>query len=141
MKNRKKLIMIIVIVFIVLVVGTIICLNYRNKIEERNREHYANIMRRIQPEIETYIKLTKFYCNPERGENTGTTVYTDETLINQRGMDKELLLDVDGKSYCKVRVEVKCVAVNEFAWDTYLKCKDYEDVNYSNWDERGKNVN
>ena len=52
-------------------------------------------------------------------------------------MDKELLLDVDDKSYCKVRVEVKCVSVNEFAWDTYLKCKDYEDVNYSNWEERG----
>ena len=56
-------------------------------------------------------------------------------------MDKELLLDVDDKSYCKVRVEVKCVSVNEFAWDTYLKCKDYEDVNYSNWEERGKNGN
>ena len=53
-------------------------------------------------------------------------------------MDKDLLLDVDGKSYCKVRVEVKCVAKNEFAWDTYLKCNDYEDENYGNWEENKK---
>lgn len=133
---KKKIIISFVILLVILGVGVIVGFNYKNKINERNQEHYANIMKNIQPEIETYIKLTKFYCNPDRGENTGTTVYTDETLINQRGMDKELLLDVDGKSYCKVRVEVKCVAVNEFAWDTYLKCKDYEDINYSNWEER-----
>ena len=133
---KKKLIISLIIVAIVLSVATIIGLNYKSIIKKRNQEHYAKIMENIQLEIETYIKLTKFYCNPERGENTGTTVYTDETLVNQRGMDKELLLDVDGKSYCKVRVEVKCVAVNEFAWDTYLKCKNYEDVNYSNWEER-----
>ena len=63
MKNRKKLIMIIVIVFIVLVVGTIICLNYRNKIEERNREHYANIMRRSQPAItSTLLTIPVLQC-------------------------------------------------------------------------------
>ena len=126
---QDQIIISLIIVIVILGVGTIIGLNYKNKIKVRNQLHYEKIMENIQPEIEAYIKLTKFYCNPERGENTGTTVYTDETLVNQRGMDKELLLDVDGKSYCKVRVEVMCVAVNEFVWDTYLKCKDYEDVN------------
>ena len=132
---KKKIIIALIIVAIVLSVGTIIGLNYKSTIKKINQEHYAKIMENIQPEIETYIKLTKFYCNPERGENTGTTVYTDETLVNQRGMDKELLLDVDGKSYCKVRVEVMCVAENELDTDVYIKCKNYEDENYSNWEE------
>jgi len=137
MKNR----IIISIIIISIIIGSLVGLNYKNIIEKRNQQHYSKIMENIQPEIDAYVRLTNFYCNPERGENSGTMVYTDEALINQRGMDKELLLDVDGESYCKVRVEVRCVAENEFAWDTYLKCKDYEDKNYSNWEERGKNEN
>ncbi|MBQ2873178.1 MAG: hypothetical protein IJE89_04200 [Bacilli bacterium] len=135
---KKKLIIVIALLIVVSISSIVIGINYKNKINKRNQLHYAKIKENIQPEIDAYVKLTKYYCNPSRGENSGITVYTDETLINQRGMDKELLLDVDGKSYCKVRVEVRCVAENEFAWNTYLKCKDYEDVNYSNWEERGK---
>lgn len=136
---KKKVIISILIV--IAIVGVIVGLNYKNIVDKRKQLHYAKIKENIKPEIDAYVKLTSFYCNPDRGENSGTMVYTDETLINQRGMNKKLLLDVDGKSYCKVRVEVRCVAVNEFAWDAYLKCKDYEDVNYSNWEERGRNKN
>lgn len=138
---KKKIIIGLIIVALILGIGMIVGLNYKNIIEKRNQQHYAKIMENIQPEIDAYVRLTHYYCNPDRGENSGTGVFTDETLINQRGMDKELLLDVDGESYCKVRIEVRCVALNEFAWDTYLKCKDYEDTNYSNWEERGKNGN
>ena len=136
---KKKLIIGITILIVVMISGIIFGLNYKNIIEERKLRHYAKIKENIQPDIAAYVKLTEYYCNPGRGENSGITVYTDEILINQRGMNKDLLLDIDGKSYCKVRVEVRCVAENEFAWDTYLKCKDYEDENYGNWEERGKN--
>jgi len=125
------------IVLLLLFLGAfgVVGLNYKGLLNERNQRYYEKIKENIQPEIEAYVRLTHYYCNPDRGENTATTIYTDDTLIYQRGMDRKLLLDVDGESYCKVRVEVKCVAVNEFAWDTYLKCNDYEDYEYSHWDK------
>lgn len=135
---KKKLFIGVMIVAFVLIIVIVLGLCYKNIINERNELHYLKIKEDIQPDIAAYVRLTSFYCNPDRGENSGTMVYTDEALVNQRGMDKDLLLDVDGESYCKVRVEVMCVAENEFDWDTYLKCKDYEDENYSNWEERGK---
>lgn len=137
MKNKWMLIILLVII----VLGVMMGLNYKNMINERNQKHYAKIKENIQPDIAAYVRLRSPYCNPSRGENSAVVTYTDETLVYQRGMDKELLLDVDGKSYCKVRVEVRCVAENEHDWDTYIKCKDYEDVNYSNWEERGRNEN
>ena len=54
-------------------------------------------------------------------------------------MDKEKLLDIDYKSYCKARIEAKCKEVNQLSWNIYLKCKDYEDYEYSNWDKK-KNI-
>lgn len=133
---KKKIIIVIILVLIIVGIGVVIVLNYKNAIKKRNQKRYAEIKEDIQSDIAAYVRLTSHYCNPSRGENSGVAVYTDETLIYQRGMDKELLLDVDGESYCKVRVEVRCVDENEFAWDTYLKCKDYEDENYSNWETR-----
>jgi hypothetical protein len=84
------------------------------------------LKKNIQPDIAAYVRLRSPYCNPERGENSAIVTHTDQTLIYQRGMNKELLLDTDGKSYRKVRVEVRCVAENKHEWDTYLKCKNYE---------------
>lgn len=136
---KKKKIIILITILIITCIGLILGLNYKKTIKERNLQHYAKIKEAIQPDIAAYIRLRLPYCNPSRGENSAVSVYTDETLIYQRGMDKKLLLDVDGKSYCKVRIEVRCVAENEHDWDTYLSCKDYEDENYSNWEERGRN--
>lgn len=134
----KKTLIIILIVILILVgisVGTVFRTKNRQVVEEENQKRYLEIKEDIQEDIAKYVKLTNVYCNPSRGENTATSIYTDQTLIYQGGMDKEKLLDVDGKSYCKVRIEVNCVAENEFGWNTYLKCKDYEDEKYSNWDK------
>ena len=132
----KKKIVIIVIAVLLLIgtgIGIAIGLKHKKEIEERNQRRYAEIKKDIQEDIAGYVRATNVYCNPSTGENNATVIYTDERLINYGGLDKKKLLDVDGESYCKLRVEVKCVAVNEFAWDTYLKCKDYEDEEYSNW--------
>ena len=134
---KRKIIIGVLLLTVVIIISIMLGLNYKNIIEKRNQEHYAKIKENIQPDIEAYVRLTSPYCNPSRGENSMVVTYTDETLVYQRGMDKELLLDVDGKSYCKVRVEVRCVAENKHEWDIYIKCKDYEDENYSNWEERG----
>lgn len=130
---KKKVL--IGVILICLVIGLFILFNYKKIINKRNQLHYDKIIERIQPDIAAYIRLTSPYCDPSRGEKSGVSIITDETLIYQRGMDKELLLDVDGKSYCKVRIESRCVDVNKHEWDTYLKCKDYEDYEYSHWDE------
>lgn len=97
---KMKIIICGIIILIIIVSGTIIGFNYKNKIKERDQKRYAEIKENIQPEIDAYVRLTNYYCNPERGENSGTRVY------------------------------------NEFDWVTYLKCKDYEDTNYSNWENR-----
>ena len=81
-----------------------------------------------------------FHINSGNIEGKKTAIiaiYNGERLVNHGGMDKELLLDVDGESYCDVKVEVKCVDVNEFQWDTYLKCKYFEGNIDSKLEERG----
>ena len=127
---KKKLI--IITVSIILIVLLLIGINYKRIINIRNQKHYAKIKENIDPEIEAYLRLSHPYCSP----SNGVTTFKDETLVYQRGMDKELLLDVDGKSYCKVRIEVRCVEENKHEWNTYLKCKDYEDEHYRNWETR-----
>ena len=97
-----------------------------------NNQRYNQIKEDIQKDIASYLKITSPYCTP----SNSTTTMTDEALVYQRGMDKEKLLDVDKKSYCKVRIEIRCFDENKLEWDTYLKCKDYEDKNYSNWENR-----
>ena len=138
---KKKIIISLIIVIVILVIGTIIGLNCKNKIDERNQLHYEKMKERIQPEIDRYVRIMHHYCDPSRGENSGIAIYNDERLTKHAGMDKELLLDADGKTYCKVKVEVECVGVNQFQWDTYLKCKYFEGNIDSKLEERGKNGN
>lgn len=125
---RRKIIylIIIILVFLGLVAGLKLYKEYSNK------KRYEEIKEDVQEETARYLSISAPYCTP----GSGDFMITDETLIYQRGMDKEKLLDIDKKSYCKVRIEVTCVNENEFAWDTYLKCKDYEDVEYGNLETR-----
>ena len=50
-------------------------------------------------------------------------------------MDKEKLLDVDKKSYCKVYVYTNCAEVGKWNWKTTISCKNYQDKDYKDWDE------
>lgn len=138
MKMKKKLIISLIVLLIIICVGIIIGLNYKNIVYNKNQKRYQEIKEDIQDDIAGYLRVAAPYCSPD---SSAQLTITDETLINQRGMDKEELLDVDGESYCKVRVETRCVLENKHEWDTYLSCKDYEDENYSNWEERGRKDN
>ena len=125
---KKKLIIVAVFV-IILVIGIIAGLNYK---KYSNNKRYETIKMEIEEEAKRYLKVRHPYCTP------GSSSFTmnEDTLLVQWAMDKNKLLDVDGKSYCKTRIEVMCVAENELDTDVYIKCKDYEDINYSNWEER-----
>lgn len=126
MKKHKLIILTILILSLGLLLIIPIYKDYSNN------KRYNQIKEDIQEDIASYLKITRPYCTPSEA----TSTMTDEALVYQRGMDKEKLLDVDKKSYCKVRIEIRCVAENKLAWDTYLKCNDYEDENYSNWEDR-----
>ena len=89
-------------------------------------KYYQDLKDNIHEDISKYIKINGPYCS------VGSASYTidEETLMVQAGIDKKKFLDMDGKSYCKVKVNVRCVAENEHDFDTYLKCKNYEDKEY-----------
>ena len=127
--KKYKLIIIISIIIIISLGLFIIIPIYK---DYSNNKRYNQIKEDIQEDIASYLRITNPYCT----KGAATKTITDETLIYQRGMDKEKLLDIDKKSYCKVRIEIKCVEENKLDWDTYLSCKDYEDINYSNWETR-----
>jgi len=122
MKKKWFCLIVVILIIIGLAVGFSLYKEYSNK------KRYEEIKSSIQGEIKRYLEFSNPYCS----SSSGRFVITDETLLYQRGMDKQLLLDVDGKSYCKVRVEVSCVFENKLAWDTYLSCNDYEDIRYNN---------
>lgn len=89
--------------------------------------YYQELKDNIQSEIAQYIKIHSPYCSVGSSSST----IDEEILMVQAGIDKKKFLDVDGKSYCKVKVNIRCVAENEHDFDTYLKCKDYVDKGYN----------
>ena len=125
----KKKLIIITLFIVILVVGIIVGLSYK---KYSNNKRYETIKTEIEEEAKRYLKVSHPYCTPG---NANYTINEDALLV-QWAMDKKKLLDVDGKSYCKTRIEVMCVAENELDVDVYIKCKAYEDENYSNWEER-----
>ena len=122
----KKKIIIISVFLTVLVLGTIGGLSYK---KYAINKRYETMKKELAEETTKYLKISHPYCTPGTG---GSFTITEETLLVQWGMDKKKLLDIDKKSYCKARLEVTCVAENELDNDIYIKCKDYEDKNYSN---------
>ena len=128
----KKKLIIVAIFIVILVIGIVTGLSYK---KHSNNKRYETIKTEIEEEAKRYLKVSHPYCTP----GSGSFTMNEDTLLVQWAMDKKKLLDVDGKSYCKTRIEATCVATNELDTDVYIKCKDYEDKNYSNWEERGQN--
>lgn len=129
MGKKKKIIISLIVVVVILVIGIITGLKYKDySINKR----YETIKTEIEEEAKRYLKISNPYCTPGDANFT----IDEETLFIQWAMDKSKLLDVDYKSYCKARIEVTCVRENELDTDVYIKCKDYEDKNYSNLEER-----
>ena len=118
----KKMIFIIPIVIVVIVAIILVCIS-----ENKEKNYYQELKDSIQEDIRNYIKISSPYCSA----GSATSSIDEEILIVQAGIDKNKFLDIDGKSYCKVKVNIRCVAENEHDFDTYIKCKDYEDEEYS----------
>lgn len=118
----KKKIIIILILVLLIVIG----LTWKITTDNKKLQYYKNMKENIQEDINRYIKISNPYCSVGSAEY----VIDDEILMVQAGIDKSKLLDIDGESYCKVKVNVRCIDENEHEWNTYIKCKDYEDNGY-----------
>ena len=138
---RKKIIIVLVII---LIVGSIVGLIYKNKIEEQKKEEQEIKETRYQ-EIKNSVKdavlwnlgaaYPKCTINKEVKGNEYSH-YNSSYLINNGYIDKKDLLDIDGKSYCDVYVKLykddsgdKC----EVSYKMFLNCEDYKEKGYVNW--------
>lgn len=92
-----------------------------------NSKRYEKIKKDFEEGVVWYNSVRYPTCQ-EGGRGT----VTSDFLISQGYIKKEILLDVDGKSYCKANAERKCIN-GENDYTIYLKCQDYEDEGYVDW--------
>lgn len=104
--------------------------NIKNhKREEQNKKRYEEIRKNIDTELKRYLYVIAPKCYPE----DGTPLITHRDLVYNGGMDKEKLLDIDEKSYCKAYIKTKCIEIGKWDWDIMISCKDYTDDGYVDW--------
>lgn len=131
----KKIIIITIISLISLTVLLLVAYNYieikKEKQIAQNNIRYEQIKKDINKEAERYFHLVYPNCNLE---NKGVQMIFMSELVNNGGMDKEKVLDVDGKSYCDTITYAACVEKNKWEFKTYIKCKDYEESEAFNWE-------
>ena len=128
---KKKIIITILFICSIIIVS-ILFVNIKNhKIEEQNKKRYEEIRKNIDTELKRYLYVIAPKCYPEEG----TPLITHRDLVYNGGMDKEKLLDIDEKSYCKAYIKTKCIEVGKWDWDIMISCKDYTDNGYIDWAE------
>lgn len=128
----KKKLIILIILILVIVIGSLLFINIKNHItQEQNNKRYEEIRSSVDKELERYLYVISPNCQP----NEGTPIITHRNLVYNAGMDKEKLLDIDKKSYCKVYVYTDCVEIGKWNWKTTISCKYYQDKDYKDWDE------
>lgn len=110
---------------------------YGNWFMEYSLDRYDEIKNNIDKELERYMKLVSPNCQ----KGGSTLLITHKTLVINGGMDKEILLDVDNKSYCGVYVDTSCPEDGVNDWKIYLSCNDYKDKGYKKWDEKFESKN
>ena len=120
--KRKKIIIVILIISTLTIIAYFIYndINYKNELQR-----YNQIKEDVRVEAITYLTIIRI---PQSGKKA--YLYEDD-IVNplHRGADKNIILDVDKKSYCKVSIE-GFVKDNKWDANVYLKCKKYEDELY-----------
>ena len=120
--TKRKMMFIVPIIIIAIITIVLICVeNYRKQ------HFYDNLKENMQDDIERVLYLTSPHCHVG---NVVPDLLLEAEQNNYYGVDKEKLLDIDNKSYCKVKAKVKCIEDGKLDWNTYIKCKDYKDEGY-----------
>ena len=147
--NKKKFI--IIIVFSILILFSLVFFSI--KLFENNKlkvaeKRYDEIRESAKKAAEWHLKASQPYCvigdskEKKRYSHANSSFY-----INNGYIKKEELLDIDGVNYCDMYVvEYRYIDESislesykndcEVDYKVYIKCNDYEDENYSNWEER-----
>lgn len=161
MKKTIKNIIIIIILCIVIILGFSIIKNQEKKdtnidIKETEKEdestkettdeskRYLEIKNSAKRAVEWNIKARYPKCpisnEQKKVKQTSGTHYNSSFLISNGYINKEELLDIDGKSYCDVYVDIKVEYENpqdhqnncQTSYNIFLKCNNYEDKGYVN---------
>lgn len=98
-------------------------------LEQSNEQRYKQIKSDIDAEMKRYLNAIAPNCN---SDNAGGHL-THRDLVYNNGFDKEKLLDVNNKSYCKAYIRYKCVKKGKWEWTTTISCKDYTDKDYQDF--------
>ena len=105
------------------IIAFIVFININHK---KENERYEQIKKDVREEAITYLTIVQ----TPYAEGYEYYLYDDD-IVNplHRGADKNILLDVDNKSYCKSSIRG---FVKDGKWDAnvYLKCNKYEDKEY-----------
>lgn len=129
--GKKKIIVIICLILIFIVALGII--NYLNKekqeeINKKEQKRYAEILKKFESALNTYLDATFVIKNEYNCNIYNKTSYTSDYLINTGNLKKEDMLEVDGKSYCKVLAVINIDENCNISYDTYLNCKNRKDI-------------
>lgn len=100
-------------------------------LEESEKERYEHIRKDIDEEMNRYL----YYIAPSCNSDNAGGFLTHKDLVYNNGYDKEKLIDVDYKSYCKAYIKYKCVEKGKWEWKTTISCNNYTDQDYQDWDE------
>lgn len=138
-KKTNKVIIISLIIMVIIVVILFLLINYKNKDENKTKDdnkikvqkRYEEIKSSIDKEMQRYLYVIAPNCSSENS----IRILTHKDLVYDNGFEKEKLLDVDNKSYCKAYIKAKCVEDGKWDWKTTISCKNYTDKEYIDWDE------
>ena len=141
---KKKIIILLLIVFLIgitIIMGIFI---YKNIKENREQARYDEIRASVKEAVEWEISAVYPYCSIASGfkETSGpSSGHNSSHLINQGYIKKKELLDVDNTSYCDVYVKINPDYEDPYDhqknckiyYKIYLKCKNHKDKGYINW--------
>ena len=140
----KKVITILIIIITIIIIGIFGIKVYIKKDEQKR---YNEIKESVKKAVEWQIKATQPYCTlvhgiPDNMKSNSGGHMQSKHLINSGYIKKEELLDIDKKSYCDVYVVTRDDHVEELNpkkgctvyYEYYLKCKNYKDKGYFNWE-------
>lgn len=131
MKTLSKILTIIGILIIMITAIFFILQKESIKKEASDEKRYQTIKKDIDKEMERYLYYIAPNCS---SENSGGHL-THKDLVYNNGFEKDKLLDVDKKSYCKAYIKYKCIEDGKWDWKTTISCKNYQDKDYKDWAE------
>lgn len=144
--SKKIKFIIIPLIILLIIFLSFILLNRYNKAKEKrlNENRYNEIRKSVEKAVKWNIGAMYPNCEISDGfKDLSGTHYNSSFLINNGYIKKEELLDIDNKSYCDVYVDIGTEYKDKLDhqrdckiyYKIYLKCNEFADKGYINWDE------